>query len=65
MAKRENYTVLIPFPKGDGHWATKGEKLDLLEVEAGQLRRAGRVKRTADIQAAAQAPAIKPTKAKD
>jgi len=64
MAKRENYTVLIPFPKGSGHWAAKGETLDLLEVEAGQLRRAGRIKRTSELTAAT-AVATKSTKAKD
>ena len=61
MPARKNYTVLVAFPKGGGHWANKGEKLDLLDVEAQQLRRAGRIKLTAEIAAEAEAVAA-PTK---
>lgn len=56
MSNRQNYTVLVAFPKGGGHWAKKGETLDLLDVEALALRRAGRVKLTSEVAAAA-APA--------
>jgi hypothetical protein len=46
MHARQNYTVLIPFPIGGGHWSTVGEELDLLDVEASALRTAGRLELT-------------------
>lgn len=58
--ERLNYTVLVPFPKGGGHWAEAGEKLDLLDVEASALRAAGRVRLTSELAAeAAATPATK------
>lgn len=66
MADRKNYTVLVPYPKGGGHWTRKGDKLDLLEVEALALRQAGRIKLTAELEAeAATAATTKKTTAKD
>lgn len=66
-ALRKNYTVLVAFPKGGGHWANKGEKLDLMDVEAQQLLRAGRIKLTAtETEAeASAAAATKKTAAKE
>lgn len=61
MSNRKKYTVLVPFPKANGHWATKGETLDLLAVEAQALRQAGRIKLTAEIEAEAQAVAAPTT----
>lgn len=46
MAIRQNYTVLIPYPTGAGHWSTAGQELDLLDVEASALRNAGRLELT-------------------
>lgn len=59
MANRQKYTVLIPFPKGGGHWSRVGEELELLDVQAQQLEVVGRIKLTAQIaaEAAAAAPA--------
>lgn len=51
MSNRKNYTVLVAFPKGGGHWAKKGDTLELLDVEAMALRRAGRIKLTAEVTA--------------
>lgn len=66
MADRKNYTVLVPYPKGGGHWTRKGDKLDLLEVEALALRQAGRIKLTAELEAEQAAPVTtKKTAAKD
>jgi hypothetical protein len=62
MSNRKNYTVLVAFPKGGGHWAQKGEKLDLLDVEAMALRRAGRIKLTTDLEA--EAPQAEPAATK-
>lgn len=62
MATRQSYTVLIPFPKGGGHWSVVGEKLELLDVQASALRTAGRLALTSDIEAAQAAE--KNTKAK-
>lgn len=61
--ERLNYTVLVPYPRGGGHWAEAGEKLDLLDVEASALRAAGRIQLTSALEAkaAAAAPAKKPT----
>jgi hypothetical protein len=52
MATRQNYTVLIPFPKGGGHWSVVGEQLDLMDVQASALRTAGRLELTSTIEAA-------------
>nr|DAV57871.1 MAG TPA: hypothetical protein [Caudoviricetes sp.] len=46
MFNRQTYTVLIPFPTGNGHWSTAGEELELLDVEASALRTAGRLELT-------------------
>lgn len=63
---RKSYTVLVPYPKGGGHWTRKGDKVDLLEVEALALRQAGRIKLTAELEAAKAAPATtKKTTTKD
>lgn len=51
MANRENYTVLVGYPRGGGHWTSPGQNFDLLDVEARALVQAGRLKRTADIEA--------------
>lgn len=61
--ERLNYTVLVPYPRGGGHWAEAGEKLDLLDVEASALRAAGRIQLTSvlEAKAAAAAPVKKPT----
>lgn len=69
MAIRKNYTVLIPYPLGGGHWAVKGSTVDLLHVQAHALETAGRIKETALIEAEAaaaapQTPAAKKTTAK-
>lgn len=66
MADRNNYTVIVPYPKGGGHWTRKGDKLDLLDVEALALRQAGRIKLTAELEAEQAAPVTtKKTAAKD
>lgn len=66
MADRKNYTVLVPYPKGGGHWSRQGDKVDLLEVEALALRQAGRIKLTAELEAEQVAPVTtKKTTAKD
>ena len=49
-AKRQKYTVLMPYPKGGGHWSRVGEVVDLLDVEAQQLEQVGRIKLTATIE---------------
>ena len=46
MSDRKTYTVLIPFPIGNGHWSTAGEELQLLDAEASALRTAGRLELT-------------------
>jgi hypothetical protein len=46
MFNRQIYTVLIPFPTGNGHWSIAGEELELLDVEASALRTAGRLELT-------------------
>ena len=43
MSTRKKYTVLIPYPLGGGHWAEKGQTLELLEVEAQHLESYGRI----------------------
>lgn len=63
MSHRKNYTVLVPYPTGGGHWAVKGSTLDLLDVQAHALVTAGRLKETAQIEAeAAVAPVPAPKK---
>ena len=52
---RQTYTVLIPFPTGNGHWSTAGEELELLDVEAVRLRTAGRL----ELKPASSTPAQK------
>ncbi len=68
MSHLKNYTVLVPYPTGGGHWAVKGSKLDLLDVQAHALVTAGRLKETALLEAeataAAAVPASKKTTAK-
>lgn len=51
MANRKNYTVLVGYPKGGGHWTQAGEKVDLMAVEAAALVQAGRIKLTAELEA--------------
>ncbi|OEC32885.1 hypothetical protein SAMN05216600_12836 [Pseudomonas cuatrocienegasensis] len=58
MSNRKNYTVLVAFPKGGGHWAKKGDTLELLDVEAMALRRAGRIKLTSEVTAEAPAAPV-------
>ncbi|HFH4653088.1 hypothetical protein [Pseudomonas aeruginosa] len=50
MANRKNYTVLVGYPKGGGHWTQAGEKVDLMAVEAAALVQAGRIKLTAELE---------------
>lgn len=64
MAIRQKYTVLIPFPKGGGHWSRVGEELELLDVQAQQLEVVGRIKLTAQIEAEAAAAAPADTAAR-
>ena len=44
MAARQKYTVVVPFPKGNGHWSAEGEELELLDVQAHALVTAGRLR---------------------
>lgn len=60
MSLRKNYTVLVPYPTGGGHYAVKGSTLDLLDVQAHALVTAGRLKETALIDAEAAAAASVP-----
>ena len=60
MSTRKKYTVLIPYPLGGGHWAEKGQTLELLEVEAQHLEGYGRIRLTADIEAEAAAAVAEP-----
>lgn len=60
---RKNYTVLIPYPKGGGHYAKSGERLDLLDVQASALRTAGRIELTSVLEAAAVVTTPKAAKA--
>jgi len=50
---RQNYTVLVGYPCGGGHWTEEGQTLDLLEVEAGAWVTAGRLKLTSEVEAEA------------
>lgn len=68
MPIRNQYTVLLPFPTGGGHWSSVGQKLELLDVEASALRSAGRLELSslldtqqpaADMQAAPTTKALK------
>lgn len=43
MATKRDYTVVVPFPLAGGHWAEAGETVALLDVEAAQLLRVGRI----------------------
>lgn len=61
---RKNYTVLVPYPIGGGHYAAKGSTVDLLDVQAHALETAGRIKQTALIEAEASAAADKAPTAK-
>jgi len=62
---RKNYTVLIPYPSGGGHWTRKGQALDLLDVEAHALHSAGRIELTSVLeQQAADVVATTSPKAK-
>lgn len=61
-ATRQKYTVLVPYPKGGGHYSRKGEELELLDVEAQQLEAAGRIKLTSQIAAEASAAAAQTVK---
>lgn len=63
MAARKNYTVLVGYPLGGGHWSQAGDKFDLLAVEAHALEQAGRIKLTAELEAEQAAP--KKSTAKD
>lgn len=53
--ERKNYTVLIGYPAGGGHWTEAGDKVDLLDVEALALEQAGRIKLTSQVEADAAA----------
>ncbi|NUT83248.1 hypothetical protein [Pseudomonas brassicacearum] len=55
MPIRKQYTVLLPFPTGGGHWSSAGQKLELLDVEASALRSAGRLELTSVLEAHKQA----------
>lgn len=44
MAKHKKYQVLVPYPKGGGHWAKKDEVVELLPGAAFALVQAGRLK---------------------
>lgn len=54
---RKNYTVLVGYPKGGGHYTKSGQAVDLLDVEAFALVQAGRIRLTAEIEAEAAAAA--------
>lgn len=41
-SKRKTYVVLVPFPRR-GHWTARDQELELLDCEASQLVRAGRL----------------------
>lgn len=43
MATTRDYTVVVPFPRAGGHWAEEGGTVSLLDVEAAQLLRVGRL----------------------
>lgn len=61
---RKNYTVLVGYPCGGGHYTKSGQAVDLLDIEAFALVQAGRIRLTAEIEAeTAAAAATKATKA--
>ncbi|WP_338806915.1 hypothetical protein V8U11_06900 [Pseudomonas chlororaphis] len=65
MSIRQQYTVLVPFPTGGGHWSSAGQQLELLDVEASALRAAGRLEPTSVLETRQQAePATPSTAAK-
>ncbi|AZD20550.1 hypothetical protein C4K24_1228 [Pseudomonas chlororaphis subsp. aurantiaca] len=65
MSIRQQYTVLVPFPTGGGHWSSAGQQLELLDVEASALRAAGRLELTSVLETHQQAePATPSTAAK-
>ncbi|MCJ8204089.1 hypothetical protein [Pseudomonas sp. RGM2987] len=55
MPIRKQYTVLLPFPTGGGHWSSVDQELELLDVEASALRSAGRLELTSVLQTLKQA----------
>ena len=42
--KTKQYTVVVGFPWRGGHWTTVGQPLQLLDCEAGALKRAKKIK---------------------
>lgn len=54
---RNNYTVLVGYPKGGGHYTKTGQAVDLLDIEAFALVQAGRIRLTSEIEAEAVAAA--------
>ena len=60
-----DYTVLIPFPTGGGHWAETGETVALLDVEAAQLLRVDRIEPKAASSDAKTPKNGKPVKQED
>lgn len=61
MSIRQQYTVLVPFPTGGGHWSSIGQQLELLDVEASALRAAGRLELTSVLAARQLAEAATPS----
>ncbi|MCL6700448.1 hypothetical protein [Pseudomonas sp. T1.Ur] len=61
MPIRKQYTVLLPFPTGGGHWSSAGQTLDLLDVEASALRSAGRLELTSVLNTRKQTVDPQPT----
>lgn len=55
---RKNYTVLVGYPKGGGHYTKSGQSVDLLDIEAFALVQAGRVRLTSEIEAEAAAAVV-------
>lgn len=56
---KKNYTVLLGFPLGGGHWSTKGQTMDLLDVQAHAWLAAGRIKLTSEVEAESAASTAK------
>ncbi|NNB45540.1 hypothetical protein [Pseudomonas chlororaphis] len=61
MSIRQQYTVLVPFPTGGGHWSSVGQQLELLDVEASALRAAGRLELSSVLEARQQAESATPS----
>ncbi|AZC29227.1 hypothetical protein C4K38_1248 [Pseudomonas chlororaphis subsp. piscium] len=61
MSIRQQYTVLVPFPTGGGHWSSVGQQLELLDVEASALRAAGRLELTRVLETRQQAELATPS----